>query len=124
VLWSAIGAGVAAGADPGAGPAPGQRRLTQEDIDACGPQDAGNHHTCHRPPRAGYENIRPSVVRVVSYVKKSRLKEKEAKHAKAGVAPAKPAPGGPKIARPTSAPSDKDSGADDDEVETAWAPAW
>jgi len=39
-----------------------------------------------------YDNIRPSVVRVVSYVKKSRLKEE---HAKLGAAGAKPKPLGP-----------------------------
>jgi S1-C subfamily serine protease len=97
---------------------PGQRRLTQEDIDA---SVLKTLETTTLPSAAtkAYENIRPSVVRVVSYVKKSRLKEKEAQHAKAGVAPAKPAPGGPKDRKADKpAPSDKDSGANDDEVES------
>lgn len=97
---------------------PGQRRLTQEDIDA---SVLKTLETTTLPSAAtkAYENIRPSVVRVVSYVKKSRLKEKEAQHAKAGVTPAKPAPGGPKDRKADkAAPSDKESGANDDEVES------
>ena len=62
-----------------------------------------------------YENIRPSVVRVVSYVKKSRLREEEA----TGQA----RPRAPSPSRWARRERRRRDGSDDD-VETASAPAW
>ena len=53
---------------------PGQRRLTQEDINAAVLKTMETHVMPSEYARA-YENVRPAVVRVVSYVKKSRLRE-------------------------------------------------
>ena len=53
---------------------PSQRRLTQEDINAAVLKTMETQVMPSEYARA-YDNIRPSVVRVVSYVKKSRLKE-------------------------------------------------
>ena len=62
-----------------------------------------------------YDNIRPSVVRVMSYVKKSRLKEDAAQPAASGGA--KPKPLGPAAGEGgPPAPTTRWS--------TAWAPAW
>ncbi|MCD6077886.1 MAG: hypothetical protein K0R89_1824 [Ramlibacter sp.] len=69
-----------------------QRRLTQEDINAAVMKTMETQVMPSEYARA-YDNIRPAVVRVVSYVKKSRLQEAEAKlAAKNG---AKPKPLGP-----------------------------
>jgi serine protease DegQ len=67
---------------------PGQRRLTQEDINAAVLKTMETQVMPSEYARA-YENIRPSVVRVVSYVKKSRLKgdEKAQQMAKNHVTP-------------------------------------
>jgi S1-C subfamily serine protease len=65
---------------------PGQRKLTQEDINAAVLKTMETQVMPSEYARA-YDNIRPSVVRVVSYVKKSRLKdEKEKLPAAAGKA--------------------------------------
>src|SRR3569833_2913487 len=53
---------------------PAQRRLTQEDIDKAVLKTMETQTLPSEYAKA-YENIRPSVVRVVSYVKKSRVKE-------------------------------------------------
>lgn len=53
---------------------PMQRRLTQDDINAAVLKTLSTEVLPSEYARA-YENIRPSVVRVVSYIKKSRLKE-------------------------------------------------
>jgi S1-C subfamily serine protease len=60
---------------------PQQRRITQDDINAAVMKTMETHVMPSEYAKA-YENIRPSVVRVVSYVKKSRLKELEAKMGK------------------------------------------
>jgi S1-C subfamily serine protease len=70
---------------------PMQRKLTQDDINAAVLKTMETQVMPSEYARA-YENIRPSVVRVISYVKKSRLKEEEAKLAKKD---AKPKPLGP-----------------------------
>jgi S1-C subfamily serine protease len=81
-----------------------QRRLTQEDINAAVLKTMETQVMPSEYARA-YENVRPAVVRVVSYIKKSRLKEEDAKLASRT---AKPKPLGP-------APADLTG--DGDEVE-------
>lgn len=74
---------------------PLQRKLTQEDINAAVLKTMETQVMPSEYARA-YENIRPSVVRVISYVKKSRLKEeKDVKSARLAVKPKAlgPAPG-------------------------------
>ncbi|MET0310794.1 MAG: trypsin-like peptidase domain-containing protein [Burkholderiaceae bacterium] len=92
LLWSAIAllmvlliAAVALGLRPG------ERRLTQKDIDAAVLKTLETTTLPSAAARAA-ENVRPSVVRVVSYVKKSRLKEEAERMAKVpkGSEPAKP----------------------------------
>lgn len=83
---------------------PMQRKLTQEDINAAVMKTMETQVMPSEYARA-YENIRPSVVRVVSYIKKSRLKETEAKLA---TKTAKPKPLGP---------AEADVTGDNDEVE-------
>jgi S1-C subfamily serine protease len=85
---------------------PMQRKLTQEDINAAVLKTLETQTLPSEYSKA-YENIRPSVVRVISYVKKSRLKDDDAKLAKAAK-PTKPKPLGPATADLTG---------DDDEVE-------
>ena len=70
---------------------PVQRKLTQEDINAAVLKTMETQVMPSEYAKA-YDNIRPSVVRVISYVKKSRLKEDSEKSARAG---AKPKPLGP-----------------------------
>jgi S1-C subfamily serine protease len=82
----------------------GQRKLTQDDINAAVMKTLETQVLPSEYAKA-YEKILPSVVRVVSYVKKSRLKE-EHPGARSGV---KPKPLGP-----TAGPA---AGADDEEVE-------
>ena len=82
---------------------PAQRKLTQDDINAAVLKTMETHVMPSEYAKA-YENIRPSVVRVISYVKKSRLKEDDPKITK-GLKP-----------KPVS-PSAADSSADSDEVE-------
>ncbi|MBI2772598.1 MAG: trypsin-like peptidase domain-containing protein [Burkholderiales bacterium] len=85
----------------------GQRKLTQDDINAAVLKTMETQVMPSEYARA-YDKILPSVVRVVSYVKKSRLKdEKDSKLAKATP---RPKPLGPAVT--PEAKSD-----DDDEVE-------
>jgi serine protease DegQ len=72
---------------------PMQRRLTQDDINAAVLKTMETQVLPSEYARA-YENIRPSVVRVVSYIKKSRLREEDQKQAAARRG-AKPKPLGP-----------------------------
>ncbi len=72
---------------------PGQRRITQEQINAAVLKTLETQVLPSEYARA-YENIRPSVVRVVSYVKKSRLKDEKAKLANSTP---KPKPLGPAL---------------------------
>ena len=76
---------------------PGQRRLTQEDINAAVLKTLTTTALPSAAARAA-ENIRPSVVRVVSYVKKSSLKD-------------------PRQARAFAKPLPKDAKPEDDEIE-------
>jgi len=71
---------------------PGQRRVTQKDINAAVLKTLETQNLPSEYAKA-YDNIRPSVVRVVSYVKKSRLKDEQA--AKLGPSGQKPKPLGP-----------------------------
>jgi S1-C subfamily serine protease len=87
---------------------PTQRRLTQEDINAAVLKTMETKVMPSEYARA-YENVRPSVVRVVSYVRKSRLKESDQKALARMSKGAKPKPLGP-------APSDAADG-DGDDVE-------
>jgi S1-C subfamily serine protease len=83
-----------------------QRKLTQEDVNAAVLKTLETQVLPSEYQKA-YENIFPSVVRVVSYVKKSRLKEEQ---------PSKKHPGSvPKPLGP--APGSDPAKADDDEVE-------
>jgi S1-C subfamily serine protease len=74
--------------------APGQRRLTQQDIDAAVLKTLSTQNLPSEYARA-YENIRPSVVRVVGYVRADSLKpapgRKAASAARAPAAGGKPA---------------------------------
>jgi S1-C subfamily serine protease len=72
---------------------PAQRRITQDDINAAVLKTMETQVMPSEYARA-YEKIRPSVVRVVSYVKKSRLKDEEAKPAKGPARPVDPAADG------------------------------
>jgi S1-C subfamily serine protease len=86
---------------------PMQRRLTQEDIDKAVMKTMETQVMPSEYAKA-YDNVRPSIVRVVSYVKKSRLKDlMEKAHAAAKV---KPKALGPAI-------ETEKAGNDDDEVE-------
>jgi S1-C subfamily serine protease len=83
---------------------PVQRRLTQKDINAAVLKTLETQVLPSEYARAA-ENIRPAVVRVVSYVKKSRLKEDPT--AKLGHGGSKPKPLGPaKAPEPDAAPGD------------------
>ncbi|HZH07054.1 MAG TPA: trypsin-like peptidase domain-containing protein [Lautropia sp.] len=74
---------------------PGQRRLTQADINAAVMKTLETQVLPSEHARA-YENIRPSVVRVISYVKKSRLQDEKTAKLPEGAAkphPLNPPPG-------------------------------
>jgi S1-C subfamily serine protease len=74
---------------------PEQRRLTQKDINAAVMKTLETQTLPSEYARA-YENVRPAVVRVISYVKKSRLQEDKAPKLAQGAAkphPLNPAPG-------------------------------
>lgn len=86
---------------------PGQRRITQKDIDAAVLKTLETRQLPSEYTRA-YENVRPSVVRVVSYVKKSRLKEES---------PGKLPPRTPKARPEPVAKPDSPAAPADDEVE-------
>jgi S1-C subfamily serine protease len=81
------------------------QRLTQQDINAAVLKTLETQVMPSEYARA-YDNIRPAVVRVMSYVKKSRLKDDS--HAAKGSA--KPKPLGP-------APGSEESAGNDEEVE-------
>lgn len=90
LLWAAILLlGIALGTSVGLQQP--QRKLTQEDINRAVLKTMETQVMPSEYARA-YENIRPSVVRVVSYIKKSRLKDTEQKLA---TRTAKPKPLGP-----------------------------
>lgn len=84
---------------------PMQRKLTQQDINAAVLKTMETQVLPSEYARA-YENIRPSVVRVISYVKKSRLKEEDAKAPKT----AKPKPLGPATEDLTGANDEVENG--------------
>ena len=85
---------------------PAQRKLTQEDINAAVLKTLETQVIPSEYARA-YDNVRPAVVRVVSYVKKSRLKDDSPSVPKGG---AKPKPLGP-------ATGETDKAGPDDEIE-------
>ena len=87
---------------------PAPRRITQEDIDKAVLRTMETQTLPSEYAKA-YENVRPSVVRVVSYVKKSRLKEVLEK-AHAGVKGAKPKALGPAL-------DATEDGKDEEEIE-------
>jgi serine protease DegQ len=87
---------------------PMPRKLTQQDINQAVLKTMETQTLPSEYARA-YEKIRPSVVRVVSYVKKSRLRDAPEGHGHAGGKATKPKPLGP-------APADP--GEDGDEVES------
>ncbi len=90
LLWAAILLlGIALGLSLVLRPMP--RKLTQDDINHAVLKTMETQVLPSEYARA-YENIRPSVVRVVSYIKKSRLKDLEPR---AGTRSAKPKPLGP-----------------------------
>ena len=70
---------------------PAQRKLTQDDINRAVMKTMETQVMPSEYAKA-YDNVRPSVVRVVSYIKKSRLKEEEQKLLSRS---AKPKPLGP-----------------------------
>ena len=109
MLWAAIAVLAALLAfSLGLGLHPPQRKLTQEDINAAVLKTLETQVLPSEYAKA-YENIRPSVVRVISYVKKSRLKDDEKESPRAhGMA--KPKPLGP-------APGSEAAAKDDEEVE-------
>ena len=72
--------------------APGQRRLTQEDIDAAVLKTLATQNLPSEYAKA-YDNIRPSVVRVVSYVRADRVKPTAATPPAGKPVPAKPIAG-------------------------------
>ncbi|HEY8047857.1 MAG TPA: trypsin-like peptidase domain-containing protein [Ramlibacter sp.] len=84
------------------------RRVTQDDIDKAVLKTMETQVLPSEYAKA-YDNIRPSVVRVVSYVKKSRIKE-ALEQAHPAVHKASPKPLGPALDK-----ADKGSGKDDDE---------
>ena len=108
ILWAAIGLlAVLLAFTLSLSLRPGQRRLTQEDINAAVLKTMETQVLPSEYARA-YDKISPSVVRVISYVKKSRLKdEKDVKNAR--LAPR------PKALGP-AAGSENGAG-DDDDVE-------
>jgi S1-C subfamily serine protease len=85
---------------------PMPRKLTQEDINAAVLKTMETQVLPSEYARA-YENVRPSVVRVVSYVKKSRLKDAEHKLAARS---AKPKPLGPAAADQTGDADEVENG--------------
>jgi len=109
-LWAAIAVlAIALTASLGYGWRHSPRQLTQDDIDKAVLKSMETQVMPSEYARA-YENIRPSVVRVVSYVKKSRIKE-AMEQAHASAHHARPKPLGPAVEGDSAA---KD---DDEEVE-------
>ena len=108
MLWAAIvAAGRAAGFSLGLGLHPAQRKLTQEDIDAAVLKTLDTQVLPSEYAKA-YEKIEPSVVRVISYVRKSRLKDGQDNHHERGMRQAQAA--GPGARR-------RDAANDDEEIE-------
>ena len=89
---------------------PAQRRITQQDINAAVLKTLETQQLPSEYAKA-YNNIRPSVVRVVSYVKKSRLKEE----AHAGRLPQRTPKAKPEAIDPAN--KVERTPADDDEIE-------
>jgi S1-C subfamily serine protease len=89
----------------------GQRRITQADINAAVLKTLETQPLPSEYAKA-YENIRPSVVRVVSYVKKSRLKEESP-----GRLPQRTPKAKPEAIDPAQKVEKPSGGADDDEIE-------
>jgi S1-C subfamily serine protease len=87
---------------------PAPRRITQEDIDKAVLKTMETQTLPSEYAKA-YENVRPSVVRVVSYVKKSRVREALEK-AHPGLKGAKPKALGPAL-------ESEGPGKDDEEIE-------
>ncbi|AEG94309.1 S1C family serine protease [Ramlibacter tataouinensis] len=83
---------------------PGQRRLTQDDINAAVLKTLETQQLPSEYAKA-YENIRPSVVRVISYVKKSRLEEKADRLARTTP---RPKPLGPALGDQTQAAEEEE----------------
>ena len=91
---------------------PANRKLTQEDINAAVLKTLETQQLPSEYAKA-YENIRPSVVRVVSYVHKSRIRDKDDKDGKSPLhgkpRSLVPRPGIPRwtttMSRPASAPA-------------------
>jgi S1-C subfamily serine protease len=109
LLWSAILLlAIALGVSLTAVVQPAPRRITQDDIDKAVLKTMSTKDLPSEYAKA-YENVRPSVVRVVSYVKKSRVKEAMEK-AHAALKGAKPKSLGPAM-------DATDDGKDDDEIE-------
>ena len=78
LLWAAIALlAILLAVSLGRGFGPAQRKLTQDDINAAVLKTLETQTMPSEYARA-YENIRPSVVRVISYVTKSRLKDETA----------------------------------------------
>lgn len=86
---------------------PGQRKLTQEDVNAAVLKTLSTQVLPSEYAKA-YDNVRPSIVRVMSYVKRSRLKDD--KETTAAKGHAKPKPLGP-------ATGEAEKAGPDDEVE-------
>ena len=108
MLWAAIAVlAVLLAFSLGLGMHPSQRKLTQEDINAAVLKTLETQVLPSEYARA-YEKIEPSVVRVISYVKKSRLKDDKESHREHGMA--KPKQLG-------SAPGSADPSKDEEEVE-------
>ena len=80
LLWTAIAVlAILLAFSVGLGLHPSQRRLTQEDINAAVLKTLETQVLPSEYAKA-YEKIEPSVVRVISYVKKSRLKDDKETH--------------------------------------------
>lgn len=102
-----------------------QRVLTQKDIDSA-VMETLRKNVLPSQAAIASENVRPSIVRVVSFVKKSRLSDKSvAKRSQIAPQPGKPGPGDsrkPMTPQEKSAQADRDRlapdlKAEDDEVE-------
>ncbi len=93
----------------------GQRRITQQDIDAAVLKTLETQELPSEYAKA-YDAIRPSVVRVAGYIKRERLQALA--KGKPGAAPAgKATPGAPGASGPKAPPSvDEDEGAQEGEV--------
>jgi S1-C subfamily serine protease len=86
LLWAAIAVlAVLLAFSLGMGLHPSQRKLTQEDINAAVLKTLETQVLPSEYAKA-YETIEPSVVRVISYVKKSRLKDDKDTHREHGLA--------------------------------------